>query len=107
MGPPFFTAEDPVVDPHRCFFRRASMGPPFFTAEDTCQVAKRPPSSTRFNGAAVLHGGRHPTQGLAAAPRVCFNGAAVLHGGRHATAIAPDAALFALQWGRRSSRRKT
>ena len=108
MGPPLIAAEDaraarqiPMKDrlllqwgrrssrrktPHRrsnLRRRLASMGPPLIAAEDRSRHVAPHPRRHRFNGAAAHRGGRLPTSWT-------YSGNSAL-----------------LQWGRRSSRRKT
>ena len=65
------------------FHHPASTEPPLFTAEDAPSAQTAPPPPIRFNGAAVVHGGRpSSSRGNSTSIRCCFNGAAVVHGGR-------------------------
>ena len=83
MGPPLYAAEDTVPFDHSVILALASMGPPLYAAEDFAAPRTSRISVTRFNGAAALRGGRHY----------------LLDG------LPPF--TYRLQWGRRSTRRKT
>ena len=104
-GPPFITADRPRLNHNLPPERVASTGPPFITADRPLRRRILCSEESRFNGAAVHHGGSH-------AVRVVPNAGQVLlqRGRRSSRRIAsltyPTPTLLAtLQRGRRSSRR--
>ena len=88
---------------------RASMGPPLIAAEDQERTDGRARLSGSFNGAAAHRGGRQGAQAEHTAGPLDrrFNGAAAHRGGRPSGMTTVPLVVPALQWGRRSSRRKT
>gem|GEM_PF-3525404 len=86
---------------------QASMGPPLYAAEDRLQGGHLLSGAASFNGAAALRGGRPDRNLRSASTYQCFNGAAALRGGRRMVRGCSSQTTSMLQWGRRSTRRKT
>ena len=111
MGPPLIAAEDPEEPPGvRIVGDDASMGPPLIAAEDGggTTALGREPCRACFNGAAAHRGGRPgPVPVVIDGNQVASMGPPLIAAedvARHAHRSRPDGGL---QWGRRSSRRKT